>query len=235
MNKTTKPTYIIAIAPKQISKLRNFFRSGPDSVIEIMNNPGYLRETGWNLPQRDEPRIMKGEYIEAGYPDWKLIKVFEDGTVILKVAVDDNLIYWGHNQSPRINSLALIELTYNFVDFYKKLITKFTEVTSDFTIRTELNNLFLTNDNPLYLLPGAIGDTYWLFNSEHDRHRAPENKMQKELVVSGVDIKDKSCFVGYQIIEKIYAWFGLSSDDIPYVDKTSCTEPLIDIEQIKKN
>jgi len=87
----------------------------------------------------DQARTVKGEYLEIGYPDWKMIRVYQDGPVILRAAADHELLCWGREEPqflerPRVNPVALVELTYSFVKLCSDLLRFYeVEVSSSLT------------------------------------------------------------------------------------------------------
>lgn len=52
-----------------------------------------------------------------------------------------------------------------------------------------------------------------------ERHPAPDAAMQREIEVSVRELADVGA-VAYRLVEKIYTWFGLQADEIPY---TACS------------
>ena len=58
-----QPVYVLAAAPHEKVRLRDLFRSGPGTVLELMQNPGYTRASGWDLRTLDDPRIVEGEFL----------------------------------------------------------------------------------------------------------------------------------------------------------------------------
>lgn len=232
----SKPFYILAIATTISCKLKKIFESGTDSIMHLLQNPGKLRPSGWDLVTYDIPQIVKGEFLEVkNYK--KDIRVYEDGTVILKALADNNYLSWGQYEEdfkkfPRLNPIALIELTYNFIDFYKKLSRHFDSTPKKIKLRCELKNAFLKENAKLCLTPHKVGTLAWI--SEHFKAEAPEKDMIKEIEKELDDLLNYPAHVAYELIEKLYLWFGYTSDAIPYTDEDEHGKKFIDINQFKK-
>lgn len=129
MNIEKKPLYILAAAPHEPSKLK-LFESGPGSISDLLLRESGIRYAGWDLSTGDKPKIIKGEHLETKIDEVKKINLYEDGRFVCWFAADPNFLAWPSKEEdflkkPRLNPLAIIETTYNFVNFYKKLIPFF--------------------------------------------------------------------------------------------------------------
>lgn len=231
------PYYILSAIPKEKCKIKSIFESRNGSIMQLLRNPGSLRYGGWDLRILDFPRIVKGEYLEIG-GERRLIHLYEDGTLIFRVSADHKLLGWPRRKEefkklPRINSLALIEITLNFVNFYKTIVSNFDKEVNKIQFRAEFRNIFLENNKRLYLLPYSIKHAEW---DDEDRKKcAPENNMKQEIIIDTEHIKEKYQHVTYEIIKKIYLWFSLSEDEIPYSSQDKNDKKYIDENLIKKN
>lgn len=232
-----QPVYVLAAVPHEKAIFRDLFRSGPGAVMELMQNPGYTRASGWDLRTLDDPRIVEGEFLEVGYSDYKLIRTYEDGTVVLRAAADHSLLGWGREeaqftQKPRLNPIALIELTYHFTLFYQAILAHLRESTQTIVFTVELHGAILGNGQGLYLIPYEVGTFAWELESE--KYRAPKADMSKQVNVSSELLHKNPGAVAYRLIEKVYAWFGVPSNQIPYVDTTDPQEPVVSIGSLER-
>jgi len=234
---TSQPTYVLAAAPREKAKLRNLFQSGPGTIMELMQNPGYTRASGWDLRTLDDPRIVEGKFLEVGYSDYKLIRTYEDGTVVLRAAADHSLLGWGREeiqfeQKPRLNPVALIELTYHFALFYRALLAHFTVVPPAIMFTAELHGAILSNGQHLYLIPYGIDTFAWKFDS--DKYPAPKADMSKQVEVNSELLQSKPGAIAYKLIEMVYTWFGMPTNQIPYVNATGTQEPEVRVESLER-
>lgn len=232
-----QPVYVLAAAPRNKVRIRDLFRSGPGTVMELMQNPGYTRVSGWDLRTQDDPRIVEGEFLEVGYSDYKLIRTYEDGTVVLRAAADHSLLGWGREeaqfaQKPRLNPIALIELTYHFVLFYRAILAHFTEPTEMIVFTAELHGASFGNGQRLYLIPSAVGTFAWELDS--DKYPAPSADMSKQVEVASELLHSNPGAVVYRLIEKVYTWFGVPTNQIPYVDATNPQEPAVSVGSLER-
>src|SRR5258708_19819862 len=123
--KTHRPIFLYSMAPRDRTSYKHFFELGP--LKALLENPGQLRGSGWDLLTHDKARIVKGEYLELTSAERKRIQVYEDGSVLVRVSGDEDFMSWGpntknFNEAPRLNTLALIEFTLNFFTLSSPLV-----------------------------------------------------------------------------------------------------------------
>lgn len=235
MNIEKKPLYILAAAPYEPSKLK-LFESGSGSISDLLLREGGIRYSGWDLSTGERPKIIKGEYLETKIDEVKKINLYEDGRLVCWVAADPNFLAWPSKEEeflrkPRLNPLAVIEITYNFVNVYKNLIQYFITTPQKIRFVIQLKNAFLNHDAKLYLVPGGLNSIEWL--TDRSRYPAPESDMDKNVDVDINALKEEKAHVAYLLIEKLYLWLGMDIDCIPYVSKNDKGESIIDIDKIR--
>lgn len=229
------PLLILIASPVEPSSFKNFFSGEENTVKKILEEPGTTRRAGWDLRTLDQARLIEGEYFEVVNGERKKIHLYEDGTLILNASASYDFLGWGSSsdefmKSPRLNPVALIEISYNFVDFYKKLIDYFIEKPSRIKIDINIKDAFIDENIKLHLNPYSVKSNSWGFDRE--KQDAPLNDMVRFIEVDTEDIEKKEEFVVYDIVKKIYTWFGLTEEKIPYTsERDGCK--FINIEEIK--
>jgi hypothetical protein len=205
------------MTPRGSSSFKSFFETGP--IQDLLEKPGELRYAGWDLNTRDNAKIIKGEYLELRNGERKLIRLYEDGSLIVRASAAEEFLGWGRGdaefrQKPRLNPVAVIEFTYNFVALCAKLVKLLEPIPKTVGIRIEIRNAFLENSK-LYMIPYGTGTVAWHFDDE--QYKAPEASMLREIDVSTEELMSRPDAVAYALVEKIYTWFGISTEKIPYV------------------
>lgn len=233
----SKPFYILAVAPMQPSTINKFFEPGKSSVMELLKHPGKLRNMGWDLRTLDTPQIVKGEYLQVRNGERKLINLYEDGTLIFRALADHTFL--GHGQEekrfkekPRLNPMAVVEVTYNFVDFYKKLVSHFSSKPIDLKFKVEFKNASFGGKR-ICLNPYGLKSFEWRINRQG--RSAPEENMSKEIIVKVEDLLNSPDRVAYVLVQKLYLWFGFDPNKIPYTSKDEEGKRFIDVKKIIKN
>lgn len=232
-----KPYYIISVVTNESTKINKLFESGESSVRELLRNPGGLRYAGWDLETLDNPRIVKGEYLEVNNSERKILRLYEDGTFIFRCSADGEFLGWPRhgeefNQKPRLNPLAVIESTYCFVDFYRKIVPFLSPAPVNLVFKLKLTNAFLGENKKIYIIPFALNTYGWMF--EDDRCHAPDNVMDLEVAVDRQSLVNNHAHVAFLLVRKFFLWFGVPEDKIPYVKITNENNgiKIIDIDKI---
>lgn len=234
--KLNNPIYIISVIPNEPSKFKNLFQSGENTLMDLLAHPGSFRYAGWDLETLDSPKIVAGEYLEVRNGDRKTIQLYEDGTLIFKMPVGPTFLGWGRREenfeeAPRLNPVALIEASANFVYFYKKLLPFFEIKPQEIIFKIEFHNMKLSNDKFIYLNPFPVNSIGWSFDDE--QKPAPDENMEREIIIDSNLLDTKPGAVSYKVIEKIFLWFGIPTNKIPYI-KSDGGESTVNIELISK-
>jgi hypothetical protein len=228
------PTLIYGMTPggePYKSLFKSFFETGP--VKELLERPGELRYAGWDLQTLDSARIVKGAYLEVKNGERKIIRLYEDGSLIAGVGADQGFLGWARSeaefkQKPRLNPVALTEFSYNFVNLCSKLIKLLEPFPETVILRVEIRNAFFEGSR-LYVSPYPIG-TYG-FLSDSGQYTAQESSMRREIEVPSEGLASRPEAVAFLLVERIYTWFGVPSDKIPYVSSDG-HEKFVDAKRI---
>lgn len=228
-----QPLFILLAKPTTTVQIDRMFERG--AVQALLEQPGELRYAGWDLETRDRARIVRGEYLEVAAGDRKRIQLYEDGTLIVRIPADSEFLGWGRSEQefakrPRLNPLALIEVTYNFVDLYRRIIAHAKPTPPEHILRASLRNAAI-EENKLYLNPYGV-DT-WAYELDDHRYPAPDESMDRDIPVPNNVLANEPARAAYLLVEKIYLWFGVPTNEIPYVIEANATKSL-DVEKIKR-
>lgn len=228
----SSPTFVYAAIPNEACSFKNFFDES--SVKRLLENPGELRYAGWDLQTRDTARIIKGEYWEVKSGERKFLNLYEDGGLIAKVSAGPDFLGWGRTESefqssPRLNPVALVEFTYNFVRLYAKMFEFLEPSPNTVNLRVEIRDAIFDGAH-LYLNPYGTGTYAFLF--DEDRFAANESRMIRDIDVNAALLVERPEIAAYLLVEKIYVWFGVPTDKIPYVTNDRGTK-IVDFHLIK--
>lgn len=212
------PLFLLGSRPTMPAQFRDLFSAGPGSIIEMLKNPPHPRELGWDLRTLDDPRVVKGEYVEVGRPDYKLIQAHRDGSFLLRGTAGENLLSWASSRSKfpglRINPVVVAELTYHFVQFSSQLLPHFVEQPSQIQLSIGLRHAHLSEEERLYVLPYEVDTSGWKW--AHEVNVAPEDEMNRDVVVNTTELISHCDEAAYKLVAEFYAWFGVTSNAIPY-------------------
>jgi hypothetical protein len=213
--KTERPVFVYSLTPVGKTAFKQFFE--PNDLKKLLENPGQLRYAGWDLATRDRARIINSEYFEVSSAERKRIQVYEDGSAFVRVSGDSDFLSWGQktdgfDQSPRLNTLAVIEFTLNFCKFCGKLVELMEPQPPEVTLKVEIRNAFF-GDAKLFLIPQQVSSFAFTFTD--DRHYAPEPFMTRKVGIPTPQLRTNPNHVAYILLRQIFYWFG-AEREIPY-------------------
>jgi hypothetical protein len=226
-----KPRAYFGAAPTEPARVPTLTRR--DGVSELLEHPPSARGSGWNMLTLDRAVIVEGSRLRVSNGERKHLDLLDDGS-FLAIASFEGFLSWGPHhfpEDPKINSVALIEFTYEFVAFYAQLVNAYVEPRPQ-GVRFEIGidaAIFIDDagvERKLYLIPGGI--------NAFPPPRLPEAPAAQfatsyDLLLNpdeGIDVPA----VAFEIVRRFYNWFGLKDDDVPY---TMPDGAAIDIDAIK--
>jgi hypothetical protein len=184
----------------------------------LLEHPGELRYGGWDMQTQDIARIVKGEYLEVRNGDAKQIQLYEDGTLIAKLAADANFLAWSSKDPAlRLNPLAFMEVLFNFVHLYSTLMGRMLVLPHEVTFREQIEHAWIGEGSAkLSLSAYGVNSLEWQMDIPELRHHAPEPAMMREIRVPTMELQGSPGRAAYLLAEKIYLWFGMTPEKIPY-------------------
>lgn len=210
------PVLHLAAAPTQSATIPDLFRS--DAVRTILEHPPVTRHEGFNILTYERAQIVEGErlVIEA----WrKRLELFKDGTFVALGTFSD-LLGWPRDGdefagNPKINSLALIEFTYDFFKTYDAILDHVEP--RPVPVRCQIGIMGARSlEHPLWMAPYALRTLG--YEHPYAKQEAPSDSVTREVeVMAAVDSPHiQPGRIAYALTEHLYNWFGLASDTIPY-------------------
>jgi hypothetical protein len=211
-----EPRLYLSASPTTPTSIPSIFR--PDEVKQLLQNPPETRHSGFNLATYDVPRIDKGEMYTVSNGDRKRLDLYPDGTLVAYATFAD-FLGWPRDavqfpEYPKINSLALIEFTFDFAQLYERILDFVDPTPPRVRFELGLRNAHLQNGRQLLLAPYGIR----MLGFETGGRPAPDPTVDRS---HEVDVSPESPYipvgeVAYALVESLYNWFGYQSDAIPY-------------------
>jgi hypothetical protein len=215
-----RPVYALAAAPSEPVVLRDFFESGPNSIMTLLEHPPAFRSSGWDLSTATTPRIAGGEYLEAASGDEKIVRLYEDGTLLARAAAD-TFLAWPlsreqFHQNPRLNTLAIVEFTTAFVYFYRRLLGKFDAPPSSIKFQITFQNADL-GGKKIYVRPYPVLSTGWQFDIEDDDGPIEKPNMQRDIAILASEVAEDPNAAAYTLVKELFLFFCIPPNKLPYV------------------
>jgi len=232
-----KRMFILIAYPKEkLGELGSLFTNEEGSIKRKLENPplnaGQIRYAGWDMRTLDQGKIIEGQFVRVQNGDRKTIDLYNDGTLIFSGLADEGFLAHASEDGLKINSIALIELVYNFISFYKEVINDLNIKPNTIWVQFRFVNMHLDGKKS-YLVEGPSDA---LFSSPR-AHEAPSGDYSLDpLIEFKIEnfSEEKIAEISYEIVKKIYLWFGITLDsgNIPYT-KIENSVLSIDIEAIR--
>lgn len=225
---------LIATPKEKLGELKSLFTNEEGSIKRKLENPplnaGQLRYGGWDLRTLDQGKIIDAQFVRVQNGDRKIIDLYNDGTLIFTGLADDDFLAHASQDGLRINSVALVELVYNFISFYKEVINDLSVIPNSISMQFRFLNMHLNNEKS-YLVPGKADDI-----SPYKYDAPSDDLFSRESLDFRVEDfnKEKIGEMAYKLLEKIYLCFSVPLDagNIPYI-KVENLAISVDIEAIK--
>lgn len=215
---TNRPVFVFTARPNEKTKLLGLFEAGP--IRRLVEEPGGLRSAGWDLQTSGGAQIVRGEYLEASLGD-KTVRLYEDGMLFARVPGDENFLGWAATDSPttpfaskpRLNPLSLLEFTFNFVELYRRIAAYLVPASSAYSFQVSIRNAEI-DGKMLYMNPHGLNTFARLTN--RIQYPAPADSGDTSIEVDAQLLKEKPARAAYLLAERIYLWFGVPPNEIPY-------------------
>jgi hypothetical protein len=231
------PFLVLAVAPVEEVKLLDSFYEKENPFFNLLQNPPYLRYSGWNLRTLDIPRLKNGEYWEVKNKDRKLIRFYNDGSFLTSASVDKDFLSWTSKENNlSLHALATIEYVYEFVEFYKKCIEFMKESSAVFTslkFKIGIKNIDKLEGKKLLIRPYEVGTYEFQFEGWGESFSLESDFIKEiDLVKLSENIYD-SKYIAYKLIAILFRQFGVTVTPYPYVLVDEKGEKFINTEKIK--
>jgi hypothetical protein len=195
-----------------------------EGVRMKLENPVFTRHDGWNLITYDQARLVAGERLTLSNGTRKHLDLYRDGT-FFAFGGFESLFGWrgdaAFTEQPKINPLAVVEFTHDFVLVYESLLEFFEPVPEEIEFSIGIRNAIFGEDSRLYLLTGPHNGINFMLDDADDRFHAPAASFDDTLAATVEDGRLDVPAVTFALVRAIYIWFGLVDEQIPYVDLTA--------------
>jgi len=214
-----RPHYVLAASPDIGTEARTLFASGPGTITRVLENPPVLRHSGWSLETLDRARIIEGRFRQLTNGDDKVLRLYRDGTLVFAAAADAEFLGWADSDeefrdNPRLNSLALIEVTYLFCLCYAEVLKDLAKAPHSVDLWSLLGGLRHTGTaRPVFLNPHPVDAVQFRLN--RDIGEAPLDSFFDHVNVRAEGFDAEAA--AYEVIRELYVWFGIEPSLIPYV------------------
>ncbi len=221
--------YVLAAVPMDQIEIPSLFQSRKSEIVSLIENPPEIRPSGFDLNTGESVRFREGELLKTINYEYKSLELWRDGILIFAATGGTDFLCWPGKPGvkPKINQLVLIESTILFAELSKAIFLYAEPKPKKIQYKLEIRNM-PGNDTSFGLIPGPLRKFPSLSG---DIHPAPGSKLRSEITWEGNEINPGN--LAFRILCKVYSWFGIAHDQIPYT-KVVNGELIISREDIKK-
>jgi hypothetical protein len=137
------PVYVLTASVPSGNRFRGFFDRDRESSAHVLEQPPTLRYAGFDTSTGRDARQVGPDQFEVRSGERKLLRLFQDGTLIFRVPADPSFLAWAVDENefermPRLNPVPVVEMHTTFVDLYAALLPKLVRPPRHGAIYTEL-------------------------------------------------------------------------------------------------
>ncbi|MBZ0145141.1 MAG: hypothetical protein K8F56_16340 [Rhodocyclaceae bacterium] len=219
-----RPAFVLAAVPRRSLNLRALFESRRTPLVELLEHPPTLRQSGFGITADINSRIVEGRLRRSLIEGFTLLEVHRDGVLIFVAPGDQSRLCWGREdrQESRflINQLALIEMVYLFSLFSQQVYEGVLQPGEIYDLEMRVLRLRQGNHN-FYLEAGVLHR-----HGGHDEAEAhTESRQERAELRYGADTPGRAAFL---LLAELYAWMEFEEERIPYaadVDGVKSIDP----------
>lgn len=213
MNESRMPVLILAAKPQDDTLVPSDFFDSNGPYFKILQQPEYLRYSGWNLRTIDMPTIRDGNAWKVQNGERKLIILYQNLILLTAGSLGADFLAWGSGENDtvlRINPVAIAEYSYEFAALFHRILKNVRAPVT--TCDLNVTAMYVeSSGKKLELGINPVG------NYVPTGHQRLDKDFTKKFEVDFREYNPRK--VGFQILEILFRQFGYPSDvKMPYVD-----------------
>lgn len=229
-----RPTSVTAASVERGNRVLRFHGAGRDTASAILTNVPRFRWGSFDVAIPDDVRAGPDGSLEVGWPDRKLLRLHQDGTLLFRAAADQEFLGWGQEpdefgQFPRLNPVAVVEVHTSFVHLYRTVVEQLKETPAHVDFRVEIHNgtweggrLFLTKYYERRI--ALVGNP--------KRYMLQEDPATAEFSATAEEVLGNPNRTAFRLVSTFTSLFDMPVDEIPFTIE-GAAGPEIDLNQIK--
>ena len=218
------PSFFLIATPAEPVKLNGLFSTKSAEYKTIADPPAY-REHGFDLNPHNPVQHLQGEFIRRLANRRKGLELWQDGTLIFVGRNDQDFLGWAVKPKAGENNIYINN--YVLTEVISLFLTATTQIFGGMQAPPEkIKVCFGLRREDIYVEFDGEPTTYEL--SAHPIDQCGSYPGRKALAAEektfwiGFTLKDAVPEVeALKLLQEIYHWFGITDEQIPYVDSTS--------------
>jgi hypothetical protein len=225
---------VLAVSTLGANRVRRFADAQSSGVAALLERPPSFRYAGFDLTTLDEAHRVGEDCLEVANGQRKIVRLYQDGTLLARLAADSTFLGWGQDQSafqrnPRLNPVAVAEAHLAFVHLYSALIPHLAYVPEAVIFNMELEGAQV-GTHRLYLTAWYKQGIQAVYDPE--RYSAHGARLHVTQDLAAKLVRNSPNAAAYRLLVKFYDFFDMAPDLIPLVVEGAEGRE-IDVEQLK--
>lgn len=212
------PYLTVAATVPEGNRLVRFHACDGGGVAAWLANPARFRPAGFDVAIPAYPVQGPDGCLEQQWGDRKQIRLYQDGTLIVRVRADHEFLGWGLEprdfaRFPRLNPVAVLEFLASVAHLTRDMIARLKHQPASVLFRLELtaggygNALYLTKYYPPKTRDWSGAPKYLL----------QETDSAAEVEIESAELAEHPNRAGFKLVELFASWFDMEGPDIPFV------------------
>jgi hypothetical protein len=207
-----KPFFRIAATPSS-PKEKLVDVDSPD-IRNLMTNPPNSRHGGWNMRPEGQPIEIFGAGIYWGAKEFEHLELFNNGHMEFATPLSKHFCWRQSDEefrrNPTLYSYAVVEYPVTFLRLYKALV-KLAGINYDILVDMSYSNV-----GGYALFPHKPNTWGFIIGDASKKHK----EESVEILQKRIPADFNTDAVAYELIERVFADFGLQKQKIPFLTST---------------
>jgi len=214
----SRPLYLLAASVPPGNRVRRFFDTGAEGAAFLLMSVDRFRSGSFDVAIPDTPKEGPEGSQELRWGDRKLLRLYQDGTLLFRAAADEEFLGWGVDQRtfarwPRLNPVAVVEVNTSFVHFYRKVLLRLKQQPDTVSIKLSIEHGAL-DQRRLYLTryyQRGIQNVV-----EPEQFALAAHPPEAELSAQPMELIERPNRTAYRVIREFADLFDLPEALIPF-------------------
>lgn len=228
------PFYVVTASVPPGNRITNFHGADSNSASAVLANIPRFRHGSFDVAIPGWPDPGPDDSLELRWDERKILRLYQDGTLIFRVRGDSDFLGWGVEPHafpalPKLDPLVVVEVNTSFVHRYRAVVDLLKHPVERAFFHLSLHD-FTQNGMRLFLTKYfSKGQVDW---GAATRYEVQMDPADKRLEVPVTDLMDTPNAVAYDVVAAFTSMFDMPQEEIPLVNREG-VRPEIDLAAIK--
>ncbi len=228
------PYYLMTASVPAGNRILRFHGSGEDSAQFLLTRIPRFRWASFDLSMVSPPAPGPEDSIEVRSGERKLLRLFQDGTMLFRARADHDFLGWGiepqaFERFPRLNPLAVVEVHASFMHAYRLVLQQLKTTPDTIFIKLVLRDS-AWDEKRLFLT--QYFETSMIDWATVRRYPVQMDPAKDEIEIPALELLQTPNRAGFRALAAFASFFDMPPEDIPFSRETDLGRE-IDVDRIK--